>query len=330
MKRVITLLLCLICLLCKPLHANTLSIDDVRVELASDRYLYAVEEAVFLFDDNQFNKLDALLSGLPLLPREAVYDVLCRRAADLSSMSPDREVFLVKLSHLQPIYLVKEHVEDYWVTKPAFNYAGNARWVLNRWKIKRLSSEASTLLDYDKLVLSEWLKFSDRDYILRRGAVKELIADADADTLSAIKAVYLADEGMKWSPDNAVLAALAAKLDDEKLYRELWSRKSDNYSLDALEKLDRQPASSLDASSLIAATDNPLLKRPAQRILAGLNPMPENARKYFVHQLKRRWKGEDIAKLIAEEGNRSLLKEMMADGNRVLQENVSRALKFSR
>ncbi|RXJ73009.1 hypothetical protein CS022_11950 [Veronia nyctiphanis] len=309
--------------------ATTLNVDAVNAELASYHYKTATQNAASLFHANNFKQLDLYLAELPLLTQEAVFDFLCRQTTDLSTMTPERETFLVKLSHLQPTYLVKESIGTYWVTKPVFNYSGSARWILNRWQIKLLADEAATQLLYDNLILSKWMSFGGKDYTLRRAAIVSLIENQSIEKVQVLKALFIDDEGMMWSPDNAVLAALAVRLQDAKLMHQLWSSKSDNYSLEALEQFDKPELSEFAAQMLIDATANSTLRSHALEILAGVNPMPDIVRNYLAKELSRRWKGEEIAKLMIEEGNVALLDDIAAKANAIAQRNVVKAKSLS-
>ncbi|MDD1793473.1 hypothetical protein LRP50_10075 [Enterovibrio sp. ZSDZ42] len=327
MKRSLALLLILFFVLFGGVsRAITISPDDVASHIADPNSVSAILKATALFDDNKIPQLDTYLASMPTLLREETLTVLARSALDFSHMTPEREKFLVKISHQQPKYLVKSQGNGYWVTMPAFNYAGEAKWVLNRWEIKLLENEANRLLNYDQLSLAKWLSFSSADYALRREALVSLISHLTLPALAKLETLYINDKSMVWSPDNAVLAALTSRTGSDELYNLLWLRRTDNYSLEVLQKLDVPPITELDIDQMIAATVNPVLADTALRQLSSLNPLPDSVKAFLLKKIGDRRQGEAIVVLLAKKGHRGWLLRMQKQASGVTRRNIENGL----
>ncbi|WP_407331736.1 hypothetical protein [Enterovibrio sp. 27052020O] len=307
-------------------RAITISPDDVASHIADPKTVSSILHATSLFDANQIPQLESYLAVLPELSREEALTVLARRAITFSNMTPEIEKFLVTISHQQPKYLVKSQGNGYWVTMPAFNYAGEAKWVLNRWKIKLLGDEANRLLNYDQLSLATWLSFSSNDYTLRREALVGLIPGLSPQALSKLEALYLADKSMVWSPDNAVLAALANQTGSNALYNLLWLRRTDSFSLAALHKMDSPPVGQQQINQMIAATVNPVLAETAIRQLTGLHPLPDDVKSFLLKQIGDRQRGKSVAALLAEQGHSAWLEQLQQQVSGVTRRNIKNGL----
>ncbi|WP_325891325.1 hypothetical protein [Grimontia sp. NTOU-MAR1] len=327
MKRVLILFAVMLpTLLLGVSSAVTLSPNDVAAHMADPASVSKILRATKLFDENDIDALKTYLDSLPELQKEEALTVLARRALDFSTMTPEREKFLVTISRQQPKYLVKSQGDGFWVTMPAFNYAGEAKWVLNRWQIKLMQDEAIRLLNYNQLNLSKWLSFSSNDYALRREAIVTLVPTLNKTMLDKLVALYLDDKNMVWSPDNGLLAALAENTDDVKLYDLLWLRRTDSYSLAALQKLEIPPITAKHIQLMIAATANPVLAETAIRQLAGLNPLPQNVKDFLQKQIADRQRGKDIAAIIAQKGHKEWLRELEAQSSGVIRRNIRNGL----
>ncbi|WP_028025758.1 hypothetical protein [Enterovibrio calviensis] len=307
-------------------RAITISPDDVASHIADPNSVAAILKATALFDKNKITQLNTYLDSMPILLREEALTVLARSALDFSDMTPEREKFLVTISHQQPKYLVKSQGNGYWVTMPAFNYAGEAKWVLNRWEIKLLEDEASRLLNYDQLSLAKWLSFSSSDYTLRREALVSLISRLTPEALGKLEALYVGDKNVVWSPDNAVLAALASTTGSDKLYNLLWLRRTDSYSLEVLQKLDVPPVTQHDIDQMIAATVNPVLAQTSLRQISSLHPLPDNVKAFLLKKIGDRRQGEAVVVLLAQKGHRDWLQEMQAQSSGVTRRNIENGL----
>ncbi|MEZ8141162.1 hypothetical protein A1OQ_03480 [Enterovibrio norvegicus FF-162] len=307
-------------------RAITISPDDVASHIADPNTVSSILHATTLFDANQIPQLDTYLASLPELLREEALTVVTRRALNFSKMTPEIEKFLVTISHQQPKYLVKSQGNGYWVTMPAFNYAGEARWVLNRWEIKLLGDEANRLLNYDQLSLAKWLSFSSNDYTLRREALVSLISNLSPQALNKLELLYLGDKNMDWSPDNTVLAALATQTRSNALYSLLWLRRTDSASLEVLRKMDTPPVSQQHIDQMIAATVNPVLAEMAIRQLAGLHPLPDDVKTFLLKQIGDRQRGKSIATLLAEQGHRVWLEQLLQQVSGVTRRNIENGL----
>ncbi|OEE68701.1 hypothetical protein A1OO_06575 [Enterovibrio norvegicus FF-33] len=307
-------------------RAITISPDDLASHIADPNTVSAILHATTLFDANQISQLDTYLAALPELLREEALTVVTRRALNFSKMTPEIEKFLVTISHQQPKYLVRSQGNGYWVTMPAFNYAGEAKWVLNRWEIKLLGDEANRLLNYDQLSLAKWLSFSSNDYTLRREALVSLISHLSPQALSKLEVLYLDDKNMNWCPDNTVLAALATQTRSNALYSLLWLRRTDSASLEVLRKMDTPPVSQQHIDQMIAATVNPALAEMAIRQLAGLHPLPDDVKMFLLKQIGDRQRGKSIAMLLAEQGHRVWLEQLLQQVSGVTRRNIENGL----
>lgn len=87
--------------------AVTLSPNDVAAHMADPANVAVILHANSLFEANEFTELDAYLETLTPLLKEETLTVLARSAQNFSNMTPEREKFLVTISHQQPTYLVK-------------------------------------------------------------------------------------------------------------------------------------------------------------------------------------------------------------------------------
>ncbi|MDF2186760.1 hypothetical protein O1O06_18655 [Grimontia hollisae] len=309
-------------------RAMTLSPDDVAVHMADPSSVTAILRATTLFNANDMTALNQYLDGMPDLLREETLTMLAQQAQDFTGMTPEREKFLVTISHQQPKYLVKSQGNGFWVTMPAFNYAGEAKWVLNRWQIKVMQDEVLRLLGYNQFKPAEWLSFSSGDYALRREAMVTLVHKLSKAQLDTLMDLYFADKDMVWSPDNAVLAALAEKSGETRAYDLLWRRRTDSYSLSALQKLEMPPVSEKHVQLMIAATVNPVLAQTAIRQLTGLHPLTENVKDFLTKQLSDRQRGENVAALLAQNGHHAWLKALAETTSGVTRRNIQHGLKL--
>lgn len=328
MKRFLILFaLLLSSLLSGATRAMTLSPDDVAVHMADPSSVSAILRATTLFNANDMTALNQYLDGMPELLREETLSVLAQQALDFTHMTPEREKFLVTISHQQPKYLVKSQGNGFWVTMPAFNYAGEAKWVLNRWQIKMMQDEVLRLLGYNQFKPAEWLSFSSGDYALRREAMVTLVHNLSKTQLDTLLTLYFDDKDMVWIPDNALLAALAEKSGDVRAYDLLWRRRTDSYSVSALQKLEMPPVSDKHIQLMIAAAVNPVLAQTAVRQLAGLHPLTENVKDFLTKQLSDRQRGENVAVLLVQNGHQVWLKALMENASGVTRRNIQHGLK---
>lgn len=307
-------------------HAVTLSPNDVAAHMADPAHVSVMLHATALFDDNQFDDLDDYLDAQPMLLKEEALTVLARRALDFSLMTPEKERFLVTISREQPKFLVKSQGAGYWVTMPAFNYAGEAKWVLNRWQIKLLQNEVVRLLGYNQFSLSHWLSFSADDYTLRREALVALIPTLSSQEVQELVKLYLDDSNMVWSPDNAVLAALATESGDVALYDLLWLRRTDSYSLTVLQKLETSPVTEKQIQLMIAATVNPVLAETAIRQLSSLHTLPDSVKAFLRKQIADRRQGEAVVIMLAKRGHSHWLRELEKTTSGVTRRNIENGL----
>lgn len=306
--------------------AVTLSPNDVAAHMADPANVAVILHANSLFEANEFTELDAYLDTLTPLLKEETLTVLARSAQNFSNMTPEREKFLVTISHQQPTYLVKSQGNGFWVTMPAFNYAGEAKWVLNHWQIKLMQDEVKRLLGYNQLSLSKWLSFSASDYTLRREALVALIPTLPESDIQKLIKLYQSDSNMVWSPDNALLAALASKSGDDALYQLLWLRRTDSYSLAVLQKLETPPVTAKHIQLMIAATVNPVLADTAIRQLAGIHPLPQDAKSFLLKQISDRRRGKKVVVLLADNGHSDWLRELEKSTSGVTRRNIENGL----
>lgn len=209
---------------------------------------------------------------------------------------------------------------------PAFNYAGEAKWVLNHWQIKLMQDEVKRLLGYNQLSLSKWLSFSASDYTLRREALVALIPTLPESDIQKLIKLYQDDSNMVWSPDNALLAALASKSGDDALYQLLWLRRTDSYSLAVLQKLETPPVTAKHIQLMIAATVNPVLADTAIRQLAGIHPLPQDAKSFLLKQISDRRRGKKVVVLLADNGHSDWLRELEKSTSGVTRRNIENGL----
>ncbi|WP_240671740.1 hypothetical protein [Enterovibrio baiacu] len=331
MKRFFAILFAFaLCLLSSATRAIVVSPCDVSDSMASPKAVQSVMEATRIFDANEFDKLDTYLATVPLLIREEALMVLARRAASFDSMTPEREKFLVKISHQQPQYLLKSQGDGYWVTIPAFNYAGEARWVLNHWEVKLLQDEVRRLLGYNQLMLSKWLSFTSSDYPLRRDALVDMIARMTSENVDKLVALYLNDKNIVWIPDNAVLGALARKSGNPALYELLWRRRTDAHSLTELQHLNMPPMTQAKITQMIAASVNPLLRNVATRQLAGLKPLPDEVKAFLLKQISDRQRGKAVALMVAKKGHTPWLEEALETTSGVTHRNIEKGIDLAK
>ncbi|MDD1781974.1 hypothetical protein LRP49_12415 [Enterovibrio sp. ZSDZ35] len=308
------------------LRAITLTPNDVAAHMAEPSHVAVVLHARQLFESNQLDALNTYLATQPELLREEVLTILARRAFDFSRMTAEREAFLETISEQQPKYMVRSQGDGFWATMPAFNYAGEAKWVLNHWQIHQLQAEALQLLAADQLSLASWLEFSSPDYPLHRQAIIDAIPTMLPAALNKLEAVYLNDKNMVWVPDNAILATLGEHTKSAALYELLWLRRTDGYSLKALQNLGVSPVTPDAITQMMAATINPVLTDTANRQLAEIHPMPENVKAFMVKQLANRNYGKDVATMLAQQGHKTWLTEMLQTTSGVTQRNIEKGL----
>ncbi|PKF50571.1 hypothetical protein [Enterovibrio nigricans] len=328
MKRfLVTLMLVGVGIVSATANAITLTPNDVAAHMAEPGHVSIVLHARQLFDDNKLAPLKAYLSSQPELLQEEILTILSRRAFDFSRMTSEREAFLTTISQQQPKYMVRSQGDGFWATMPAFNYAGEAKWVLNHWQIHQLQAQALQLLAADQLSLASWLAFSSPDYPLHRQAVLDAIPSMEPAALTKLETVYLNDKNMVWVPDNAILAALIEHTQSEVLYQLLWLRRTDSYSLNALLKLSSPPVTPAAITQMMAATSNPVLTNSANRQLAQLHPMPETVKAFMLKQLGNRSIGNDVAVMLAQHGHKVWLTELAKTTSGVTRRNIEKGLK---
>ncbi|KXF82667.1 hypothetical protein [Enterovibrio coralii] len=307
-------------------RAITLTPNDVAAHMSEPGHVGIVLHARQLFDLNDFESLQTYLEAQPELLQEELLMILARRSFDFSRMTPEREAFLKRISQEQPKYMVRSQGDGFWATMPAFNYAGEAKWVLNHWKIHQLQAEALQLLAADQLSLASWLEFSSKDYPLRRQAILDAIPHLEPSACKKLENIYLADKNMVWVPDNAILVALVEQTQSDALYELLWLRRTDSYSLDALQKLGVPPVKPEAIEQMMAATINPVLTDTANRQLASIHPMPESVKAFMVKQLGNRNFGKDVAIMLAQQGHTPWLESLLETTSGVTYRNIENGL----
>ncbi|WP_159065003.1 hypothetical protein [Thaumasiovibrio subtropicus] len=316
--RLRTYLLCLI--FAVPLGAKELTPQQVSAVLNSDQLANALAGLSFVFNQSDISRLESHLNTLHPREKEAAKLMLVDYAATLPDLSPEQLAWLYQLSTEHPTYSVKSQGDGYVVSMRAFNYGLLAHGVVTDWQHQQEADAIFAQLEAGELTLTEWLKVPLTDYYPRRDT---FLSRVDSMSPEAIE-LMVAEFGPKmnrmlWLPDNAVIAALAARSGNEALHGLLWRRRTDAFSLDELQRLANLAPDGYAVEQLIIATGNPSLKSSAYQQLARLQPMPFDVQHFLIAKLDEVEDGGLVANQLATQGYRDWISELAQGENSTIR-----------
>ncbi len=316
--RLSAMILCLICSF--SVSAKELSLQQVNAVMNSDQLVNALAGLSFVFNQSDIPRLERHINTLHPREKEAAKLQLVEYAATLSELTPEQLGWLSKLADEYPTYSVKTRSDGYVVSMRAFNYGLLAHGVVMDWQHLMEAQAVLKALESGELTLSEWLKVPLVDYYPRRDTFIANVHSLSDGVISRFVDEFGPKKNrMLWLPDNAVIAALAARSGDEALYQLLWRRRTDAFSVDELQRLAHLAPDEIAVTQLIAATNNPSLKTSAYQQLARLQPMPFNVQHFLIAKLDEVEDGSLVANQLASQGYRDWVSELAEGDNGVIR-----------
>ena len=310
----------------KPALAEEVSVQEVRQAITSPRVQSRVTALRKLYELSDFRALEFNLSQLSLMQQEAVRAQLVRHAVDSGELDQAKADWLAAQARRKPVFTVVEQVDGYLVTKAAFHYGGQARALVLQWQQELLAREMVEQAEAGSLVLSAWLAGDLHTQAARRDIFIQQLPRLSAPAVSHLVAQFGSDPKLLWLPDNGVIAHLAAASGDGLMYRLLWRRRTDQYSLAELNRLAALAPESGAVEQLMAATVNPSLKARAYQALIAVKPLPVGARTFLADKLDEVGDGELVALELVQQGYLGWLEQLAAlSRNRVVQNNLRAA-----
>ncbi|WP_232323324.1 hypothetical protein [Photobacterium sp. J15] len=305
-----------------PASAAEVTEQQVAQAVSSPQVRLRASALQTLYDKSDFRALEFNLSQLPRLEQEAIRTLLVDHAVQSSELNQAKADWLQAQAERKPEFTVIEQGDGYLVTKSAFYYGAKARGMVSKWQQHLLAGEMLVLAEGDQLKLSSWLAGDLQTQTTRRDIfISQLPKLSDA-AVENLVVQFVSDPKLMWLPDNAVIAHLAAVSGDEELYRLLWRRRTDAFSLAELNRLAALAPAPEAVAQLMAATQNPSLKSRAYKALINLKPLPVTAREFLIQKLGEVDDGQMVALELAQQGHLDWLEQLAsASHSKVLQNN---------
>lgn len=326
MRQGLCMLLLLLATSLKPAVAVEVSAQEVKQAINSSRVQDRVRALTTLYDKSDFRALEFNLSQLPLLQQEAVRSLLVRHAVESGELDQAKADWLQAQAERKPAFTIVVQGEGYQLTQSAFHYGAKARGLVAQWQQILLAQEMVDHAEAGTLVLSSWLAGDLHTQSTRRDIFIKQVPKLSEAAVARLVAQFTADTRLMWLPDNGVIAHLASISGDTQMYRLLWLRRTDRYSLAELNRLAKLAPEAKAVEQLMAATTNPSLKATAYKALISLKPLPVSAREFLAGKLDDVGDGELVAVELAQQGYLGWLEQLAAASrSQVLHNNLKAA-----
>lgn len=305
--------------------AVEVSAQEVKQAITSPRVQQRVLALTKLYDRSDFRALEFNLSQLTLLQQEAVRSLLVQHAVDSGELDQAKIDWLQAQADRKPAFTVVEQGDGYRVTQSAFHYGAQARGLVLQWQQVLLAQEMVARAEAGSLVLSAWLAGELHTQAVRRDIFINQLPKLSASAVARLVAQFSSDPKLMWLPDNGIIAHLAAASGAGKMYRLLWRRRTDQYSLAELNRLASLAPEAGAVEQLMAATVNPSLKGKAYKALIALKPLPVTARAFLTEKLDEVEDGELVAFELARQGYLKWLEQLAAASRNQVRHNNLKA-----
>ncbi|GGK25171.1 hypothetical protein [Aliivibrio fischeri] len=280
----------------------------------------------YLIDDDT-TTLNFSLNRLSMPQQEAVRFMLLQYIEkERLILSPTVSIWLKEQLTLHPTYTIKEQGDGYVVTKLAFDYSSIAARVLNQMKKEQQVLDFILAAEEKRLILSEWLTGEPHQVRVRQSIV---LAELDSLTPEALEYLVnqITDDTLSvWLPTTEVMVRLAQVSKNPKIYKMLWRMRTDQYSINELNRLARLAPDPFATEQLMAATKNPSLKLSAFASLAQLHPLPQEVQHFLLAKLDHIQDGGAVAMHLANYGHASWLESLVGNSSNVRRQHVKFAL----
>ncbi|WP_349920515.1 hypothetical protein [Aeromonas veronii] len=238
----------------------------------------------------QFAAMDSLLETLALGQREYLQYQVLAGLKTVSHPSPALHAWVRAQAAKAPQWLVEGEVDGFLVQLPAYDFAAEARLVLNRWQQLAWQDNYRQQLARDSFDFKQ-LYYSRNPELAQQQQALLTVLDSQPTAVQRREAQRLAAQPL-FLPDNQLLLHLIERTGNPDLYQKLWRQPVDNDSLAALSSIPRFYHGQTASDLLIAASRNERLMIPALHQLSRLSPLPDEARQYLLAELgKQQYSG---------------------------------------
>ncbi|WP_281705505.1 hypothetical protein [Aeromonas taiwanensis] len=256
----------------------------------------------------QFDAMDSLLETLSVGQREYLLFQLLSDLKSASAPSPALQAWVRAQAAKAPQWLVEGKVDGFLVQLPAYDFAAEARLVLQHWQQLAWQGNYRQLLEQDRFDFKQIYYSSNPDLPQQQEALLAVL-DGQPPAVLRREAGRLATLNL-FLPDNQLLLHLIEQTGDTALYLKLWRQPVDHDSLAALHAIPRFYTGQEASDLLIAASRNERLMVPALRQLSRLSPLPEGAQQYLLAELGKHQYGGLVAGLLLEMDEPRLLGQL--------------------
>lgn len=262
-----------------------------------------------LFLDSELEALNYNLTTLPVIQREYLFYLFCQYAMDMNYLDDKTQAWLGQLAMERPTALTEKHDADFVVSEPAFDYPAQARAALKSWRDKHQHLDYHRQLSQGQLEV-EAIFNSNNPYLNEQQASLARVLPMQTPK----RLLWLEDQIQQPSvffADNLIIATMANLNSSEALYRRLWQRPVDQYSMEAAWWVKNNYPSQQAYELLKIAAKNPELTEHAWQLMAELKPMPASAEAYLVSALASEDMGEVAAQVLAQLNDRNVLTRLV-------------------
>lgn len=256
----------------------------------------------------QFDAMDALLESLAVGQREYLLHQLLSGLKSLNAPSPALLAWVRKQAAKAPQWLVEGEVDGFLVQLPAYDFAAEARLVLNHWQQLAWQDNYRQLLEQNRFDYKQ-LYYSRNPELARQQQALLTVLDEQPTPVLRREADRLASLNL-FLPDNQLLLHLIERTGDTALYLKLWRQPVDHDSLTALHSIPRFHTGQEASDLLIAASRNGRLMIPALQQLSRLSPLPDGAQQYLLAELGKHQYGGLVAGLLLQMDEPRLLGQL--------------------
>ena len=256
----------------------------------------------------QFDAMDSLLESLAVGQREYLLHQLLSGLKSSNAPSPALLAWVRKQAAKAPQWLVEGEVDGFLVQLPAYDFAAEARLVLNHWQQLAWQDNYRQLLEQNRFDYKQ-LYYSRNPELARQQQALLAVLDDQPVPVLRREAGRLASLNL-FLPDNQLLLHLIERTGDTALYLKLWRQPVDHDSLTALHSIPRFHTGQEASDLLIAASRNGRLMIPALQQLSRLSPLPDGAQQYLLAELGKHQYGGLVAGLLLQMDEPRLLGQL--------------------
>lgn len=256
----------------------------------------------------QFAAMDSLLGTLALGQREYLLYQLLGSLKSAHAPTPALLAWVRDKASQAPRWLVEGKVDGYLVQLPAYDFAAEARLVLNHWQQLAWQDNYRQLLEQGSFDFKQLYYSRNHDLAQQQQALL-VVLDSQPPQVLRREAKRLAALNL-FLPDNQLLLHLIDRTGDPALYQKLWRQPVDHDSLAALHSITRFYRGQEASDLLIAASRHGRLMIPALHQLSQLSPLPDSAQQYLLTELGKQQYSGLVAGLLLEMDEPRLLAQL--------------------